>query len=217
MKWYTAIGKKVNHYDGKFHVRNHRYEEKVLSGMEIFLWTSLLWSFTEESDIYDRMKKLLHLTFPEEERKEADIEEFRYCFRRLCIRGLVIACEGDTKKAAAAELIGKATVELTNACFHDRYINFLVSVVHGNGFCFSLRIFKKNPLEKQHKKLLERMKQQGEIGVYMEEMQIEERRAGQNAFWICERQKEFLDIVTELYRMKIIMIRTVKRGGAFEE
>ena len=217
MKWYTAVGIKVNHYDGKFHVRNHKYEEKVLCGMEIFLWTSLLWAFTEESGIYIRIKYLLDFTFPDGNRKEVDVEEFKYCLRRLCMRGLITACEGDTKEEAAAELMRKATVELTNASFHDRYISFLTSLVHGNGFRFSLKAFKKKPLEKSHRKLLERLKEQGEIVLYLEEIQAEGTEYGQNAFGVCERQKEFLHIIMELYKKKIITIRTVERGGAFEE
>lgn len=61
---------------------------KILSGMEIQIWTSLLWAICEESEIYERVQGLMKLAFGVEERREADREEFRYCFRRLENRGL---------------------------------------------------------------------------------------------------------------------------------
>lgn len=215
MKWYTAIGIKENRNDRKFHVKVGKYEDKVLAGMEIFLWTSLLWVFAEENEIFGRMTKLLQLSLPE--KKEIDLEEYKYCFRRLCTRGLVISCEGDTKESAAEELLRVAAVELTTPNFHDRYIQFLTSVVHGNTIRFSSRAFKRKPLEKRYKKLLERMKKQGDISFYIEEIQVEGRNLGQDTGEICGRQKSFLEIVMELYREKIITIRAINRGGAFEE
>lgn len=214
--WYTAIGIKVNCYDRKFHVKVGKYEDKVLAGMEIFLWTSLLWAFVEEKEILGRMMNLLQLSLPE--KKEIDQEEYKYCFRRLCTRGLVIPCEGDTKESATEELLRMAAVELTTKNFHDRYIQFLTSVVHGNTIHFSFRAFKRKPLEKRHKELLARIKKQGVLSFYIAEIQAEGRNSGHDTGEICGRQKAFLEIVMELYREKIISIRAINgEGGAFEE
>ena len=81
MKWYTAIGVKCSGADGRFYVKTGQ-EEKILSGMEIQIWTSLLWAICEESEIYERVQGLMKLAFGVEERREADREEFRYCFRQ---------------------------------------------------------------------------------------------------------------------------------------
>ena len=54
MRWYTAVGVKMEHLGGLFCVQVGT-ENKILSGMEIFIWNALLWSFVEETQIYGRM------------------------------------------------------------------------------------------------------------------------------------------------------------------
>ena len=44
MRWYTAVGVKMEHLGGLFCVQVGT-ENKILSGMEIFIWNALLWSF----------------------------------------------------------------------------------------------------------------------------------------------------------------------------
>lgn len=50
MKWYTAIGVKKSGMDGRFCVAVMK-EEKVLTGMEIEIWSAMLWAFCEEQDV----------------------------------------------------------------------------------------------------------------------------------------------------------------------
>lgn len=64
MRWYTAVGVKMEHPGGLFCVQVGT-ENKILSGMEIFIWNALLWSFVEETQIYGRMVQLLKAVFPE--------------------------------------------------------------------------------------------------------------------------------------------------------
>lgn len=83
MKWYTAVGVKRDGVDGRFYVRCAS-EEKILTGMEIQIWSALLWSFCEEKDIFGRMVGLLHLAFGKDGAgQRADEGEFWYCLRRL--------------------------------------------------------------------------------------------------------------------------------------
>ena len=100
MKWYTAIGIKKNTGKREFCVQVGK-EEKVLTGMEIYIWTALLWAFCEEEAIYGRVEKFLRITFGEEEAEQRICrEEYAFGFRRLCIRGLIVYCEGENAEEA---------------------------------------------------------------------------------------------------------------------
>ena len=63
MRWYTAVGVKMDQPGGSFCVQVGA-EKKILSGMEIYIWNALLWSFVEETQIYERMVQLLKAVFP---------------------------------------------------------------------------------------------------------------------------------------------------------
>lgn len=49
---------------GRLILRSGWGGEKILSGMEIYIWNALLWSFVEETQIYERMVQLLKAVFP---------------------------------------------------------------------------------------------------------------------------------------------------------
>ena len=127
MKWYTAIGVKCSGADGRFYVKTGQ-EEKILSGMEIQIWTSLLWAICEESEIYERVQGLMKLAFGVEERREADREEFRYCFRRLENRGLICPCEGKTAEEAALSLMRRVTMVRVRITTAERFKLFCNSL-----------------------------------------------------------------------------------------
>ncbi len=93
-----GCGGKMEHPGGLFCVQVGT-ENKILSGMEIFIWNSLLWSFVEETQIYGRMVQLLKAVFPEKDLDgKTGKDEFNFCFRRLITRGLIIFCECETEK-----------------------------------------------------------------------------------------------------------------------
>lgn len=213
-KWYTAVGAKAVYGDGKFYVRVGR-EEKVLSGMEMYLWTSLLWAFTPKEGIRARMEKLLQIAF-KGEHKGADPEEFGYCFRRLCTRGLLAWCEGETAREAEERFFQAAEVEIRQESFADRFALFLNSMGNGNGIGFSLRAFRKNPLEKKCPELLGSLKKQGLIPKHLEDIQKKTMESGQGDQEAMALQEAFLVSVAGLYRGKLLVVRAVRREGQFE-
>ena len=92
---------KLESRDGAFRVRAGR-DTKNLLGVECYVWNTLLWSFTQEAEIYERMVWLLKLTFPgQPEKTDIDREEFQLCLRRLLTRGLVACREAETMEGAA--------------------------------------------------------------------------------------------------------------------
>ena len=83
MKWYTAIGCKMEDDEGRLLVKIDG-QEKVLTEMEGMLWAALTWSLCAENRIYSQMYRVLCLTFGEEYATEwADEEDFLFCLRRL--------------------------------------------------------------------------------------------------------------------------------------
>ena len=88
MRWYTAVGVKMESAGGAFLVRVGE-DTKNLLGVECYVWNTLLWTFAEETKIYGRMVRLLELSFPgQPEKTDIDQEEFSLCLRRLLARGL---------------------------------------------------------------------------------------------------------------------------------
>ena len=62
MKWYTAIGCKMEDDEGRLLVKIDG-QEKVLTEMEGMLWAALTWSLCAENRIYSQMYRYyaLHL------------------------------------------------------------------------------------------------------------------------------------------------------------
>ena len=194
-KWYTSIGRKTGHGDGKFYVRIGT-EEKVLIGLEIYLWSSMLWCFTLEENIYDRLQKLLRITFPNDTTKLFDVEGYQYCFRRLCNRGLVVMAEGENEEVAKASLFRTAIVETQTVTLCERFNMFWTSLENGNGIRFSLGAFHKPSISDQEQGLLRCLQRCGEIEQFVEKMQ--------------DKDKEiFLRCVAALYKKKLLLIQKV--------
>lgn len=209
--WYTAIGIKTGHRDGKFYVRIGQ-EEKILTKMEIYLWSSMLWFFSLEENIYDRMINLIRLTIPE--RLTVEKEEFRFCFRRLCTRGLIVWTEGENEEEAKDKLFRFATVELQSVTLFDRVNMFLASVTRGNGIRLSLQAFHKVSLDRTEQRLLDCLQEQGKISKYLEDIQIQGKDYDQSNIKIGDMQEEFIYNVSKLYKKKLLVIQMVQKGGA---
>ena len=64
MKWYTAIGCKMEDDEGRLLVKIGG-QEKVLTEMEAMLWAALTWSLCAENKIYSQMYRVLCITFGE--------------------------------------------------------------------------------------------------------------------------------------------------------
>ena len=100
MKWYTAIGCKMEDDEGRLLVKVGG-QEKVLTEMEAMLWAALTWSLCAENKIYSQMYRVLCITFGEAHATEwVDEEDFLFCLRRLKKRGLVAECDGESKEEA---------------------------------------------------------------------------------------------------------------------
>lgn len=134
MRWYTAVGVKMEHPGGLFCVQVGT-ENKILSGMEIFIWNALLWSFVEETQIYGRMVQLLKAVFPEKDLDgKTGKDEFNFCFRRLITRGLITFCECETEKEAAENLLQNAIVARVMRNSGERFLMFCESFACGTPF-----------------------------------------------------------------------------------
>ena len=168
MRWYTAVGVKMEHLGGLFCVQVGT-ENKILSGMEIFIWNALLWSFVEETQIYGRMVQLLKAVFPEKDLDgKTGKDEFNFCFRRLITRGLIIFCECETEKEAAENLLQNAIVARVMRNSGERFLMFCESFACGTPFWKALRVFKKEPMEERYRQFLLKIEKCGEVRYYLE-------------------------------------------------
>lgn len=222
MKWYTAVGVKRDGLDGRFHVRCAS-EEKILAGMEIQIWSALLWSFCEEQDIFGRMMGLLGLAFgPEEAHKRADEGEFWYCLRRLETRGLVASCEAGTPEEAAQELIRRGTMVRARRSWQEKLQLFWNSLGMGKGIRFSLRAFREEELSSEEETLLVSLEEEGRIASHLGRLaaqagQVAVLVEGEDPGFVRSVQREFLMGVIALYKRKQLLIESIKKEGFFEE
>lgn len=193
MKWYTAVGVKLESRDGTFLVRAGR-DTKNLLGVECYVWNTLLWSFVQEAEIYERMVRLLKLAFPgQPEKTDIDREEFLLCLRRLLTRGLVACLENETMEGAAETFLKAANVACVGRTWGERFLSFCESAADGGTFRDSVRVFQKNPLEKEHRQLLKTI-----------------RGSGKEGFSLEESKGELLCTVLKLYKGKLLFIQSVK-------
>ena len=196
MKWYTAVGVKLESADGAFCVRTGSGVKNLL-GAECYVWNTLLWSFVEESEIYGRMAWLLKLSFPKQpEKTKISREEFAYCLRRLLTRGLAVCREDETTEGAAEALLKAAEVACVGRTWGERFLLFCGYAAEGMPLRYSLQAFQKLPEEKTHKHLLRDIRGKGTAGFSMKEIGEEQRGA-----------------VLELYRKKLLFIQSVKEGS----
>lgn len=218
MKWYTAIGIKINSGKKEFCVQVGE-REKVLRGMEIYIWTALLWAFCEQEAVYERMKKLLQITFGENEAKRKICqEEYDFCFRRLCIRGLIVCCESEKMEDAAICLMKAAVLKPSQIRKGEQIKNFWDSLKIGRGLRFSLKAFHKQNLEDNERQLLEKIEKCGNVAMHLETI-----RSKPCYNWLLPgdpevlkefreiMQKEFLADVLALYGKKLVSISYVGR------
>lgn len=221
MKWYTAIGVKRNSADRRFCVRCGT-EEKILTGMEIQIWSTLLWAFCEEKDIFGRMMGLLSLAFGEAEaQKKATEGEFQYCLRRLETRGLIASCEGETAEDAVEGLIRRATMVRGECSRQEKMRLFLNSMKMGKGLRFSLRAFARTTLTEEEENLLKRLDEDGRIDIHLRQLenkadQVAALVAGDDTKFSKSVQQEFLADVIALYGRKQLMIESIRREELFE-
>ena len=133
MKWYTAIGCKMEDDEGRLLVKIGG-QEKVLTEMEAMLWAALTWSLCAENKIYSQMYRVLCITFGEAHATEwADEEDFLFCLRRLKKRGLVAECDGESKEEALWLLLSKSVVVPVTDSFSERLGAFADDLALGKG------------------------------------------------------------------------------------
>jgi hypothetical protein len=195
MKWYTAVGVKMESTSGTFLVRVGKATKNLL-GVECYVWNTLLWSFVEETKIYGRMAGLLQLTFPgQPEKTDIDQEEFSLCLRRLLARGLVVCQENETMEGAGEMFLKGAHVACVGRTWGDRFLLFCESIADGNTFRESVRVFQKRTLEKAYEQLLRDI-----------------RGSGKEGFVLEGAERERLQAVLELYISKLLFIQSIKEG-----
>ncbi|WP_373213609.1 hypothetical protein [Ruminococcus sp. 5_1_39BFAA] len=221
MKWYTAIGVKNDRADGRFSVRSAA-EEKILTGMEIQIWSALLWAFCEEKDIYGRLKGLLRIAFGEEEaQKKADEGEFWYCLRRLEVRGLIASWEGETVQDAAEGMMRRVTMVRAKYTRAEQWRFFLNSLMMGKGLRFSMRAFRKAQLTEKEEGLLHRLEADGRIASHLKELEDKAKQVavlvdGGDTKFPQSVQREFLADVIALYGRKQLMIESIRKEEYFD-
>lgn len=214
MKWYTAIGIKKENADGRFCVRGNA-EEKILTGMEIQIWSALLWVFCEEQEIFRRVKSILLIAFGEDKtRQRINEAEFTYCLRRLERRGLVASCEAETIEAAVERMVRGMTMAPRDN--ENRLRLFLNSISLGKGIRFSMRAFQKEELTGKERQLLECLKKDGNIDRYLK--RLSEQAAQFNLIFKEsdntleeDAQRDFLADVVSLYGKKQLVIESIQK------
>lgn len=203
MKWYTAIGVKKSTRDGRFCVRIME-EEKILTGMETEIWSTLLWAFCEEHEIQSRVESLLRIAFGESAKKLEEAE-FLYCLRRLERRGLIAAAEGEYAQAAIERLIGSGNVVCVSYRFIQRIPVFLNSMSMGKGLRFSMRAFKKEILTQQEENLLKILEAEGSIQKHLQHLEDQEKK------------QEFLKSIYTLYTRKQVLFQNMEKEVLIEK
>lgn len=195
MRWYTAVGVKIQQPGEPFCVQVGM-EKKLLSGMEIYIWNALLWSFVEETQIYERMVQLLKAAFPGKDlERKTEKEEFNFCFRRLAGRGLIAFRECKTQKEAAERMLENAMVERVKRSGGERFLMFCETLACGTPFFKAFRVFRKEPLEQAYRSFLLEIQKCGEVKHYLKS---------------AEKPHELLEILHILHQKRILFIRSVK-------
>ena len=202
MKWYTAIGCKMEDDEGRLLVKIDG-QEKVLTEMEGMLWAALTWSLCAENRIYSQMYRVLCLTFGEEYATEwADEEDFLFCLRRLKKRGLVAECDGTDS-------------------FSERLGAFADDLALGKGLKIALRAFKRPVFTYEERMVLQQLAGGGYIPYHLAELT---RQAGAVPLSVEERKivqkqvlQEFMQILVSLFKKKQFVISCIQEGGLLEE
>lgn len=221
MRWYTAIGVKKDGADGRFYVRCAS-EEKILTGMEIQIWSTLLWSFCEEKDILGRMIGLVQLAFGTDGAAgRVDEGEFWYCLRRLETRGLAASCEAETSEEAARELIRRVTMVRARRSRQEKLQLFWGSLGMGRGLKFSLRAFREAEVSQEEENLLIRLEREGRIDCHLRQLEVQAGHVaslveGEDPGFAKNMQQEFLTGVIALYNKKHLLIESIRKEEFFE-
>lgn len=216
MKLYTAIGIRKN-TDGKRFSVCVGEEEKILEGMEIYIWSSLLWTFCEEEKVYMRMEKMVQMALGDEKAKQkVSREEYAFCLQRLCVRGLVACSEGADTEDAVVRLMRLAVMMPSRITFGERFRAFREGMKRGRGLRFSIRAFRKEPLNRREQELLGQIRQTGDIACYLKELH---KQVDKNSFFSRDAamrdrmqeivQKDFVASVVMLYGKKLLNIRSM--------
>ena len=221
MKWYTAIGCKMEDDEGRLLVKIDG-QEKVLTEMEGMLWAALTWSLCAENRIYSQMYRVLCLTFGEEYATEwADEEDFLFCLRRLKKRGLVAECDGASKEEALWFLLSKSVVSPARDSFFERLGAFADDLALGKGLKIALRAFKSPVLTYEERMVLQQIAGNGYVPYHLAELtrqagavplSVEERKNVQN-----QALQKFMQILVFLFKKKQFVISCIKEGGLLEE
>mgnify|MGYP000636014248 FL=1 len=221
MKWYTAIGCKMEDDEGRLLVKIDG-QEKVLTEMEGMLWAALTWSLCAENRIYSQMYRVLSLTFGEEYATEwADEEDFLFCLRRLKKRGLVAECDGASKEEALWFLLSKSVVSPARDSFFERLGAFADDLALGKGLKIALRAFKSPVLTYEERMVLQQIAGNGYVPYHLAELtrqagavplSVEERKNVQN-----QALQKFMQILVFLFKKKQFVISCIKEGGLLEE
>ena len=221
MKWYTAIGCKMEDDEGRLLVKIDG-QEKVLTEMEGMLWAALTWSLCAENRIYSQMYRVLCLTFGEEYATEwADEEDFLFCLRRLKKRGLVAECDGASKEEALWFLLSKSVVSPARNSLFERLGIFADDLALGKGLKIALRAFKSPVLTYEERMVLQQIAGNGYVPYHLAELT---RQAGVVPLSVEERKKvqnqalqKFMQILVFLFKKKQFVISCIKEGGLLEE
>ena len=109
--------------------------------MEIQIWSTLLWAFCEEKDIFGRMMGLLSLAFGEAEaQKKATEGEFQYCCAGWKQKDLSLRARETAEDAAmAASVLHNSAWEMQqagkNAAVFEQHENGKGALLFTAGFC----------------------------------------------------------------------------------
>lgn len=221
MKWYTAIGCKMEDDEGRLLVKIGG-QEKVLTEMEAMLWAALTWSLCAENKIYSQMYRVLCITFGEAHATEwADEEDFLFCLRRLKKRGLVAECEGENKEEALQFLLSKSVVAPVVDSFSGRVREFAENLALGKGIKAAMRALKKPVFTYEELRVLQQISRNGYIPDHLASLN---EQAGNVLLSAEEKKKvqdqvgvEFMQILISLYQKKQFVISYIKEGGFLEE
>ena len=221
MKWYTAIGCKMEDDEGRLLVKIDG-QEKVLTEMEGMLWAALTWILCAENRIYSQMYRVLCLTFGEEYATEwADEEDFLFCLRRLKKRGLVAECDGESKEEALWLLLSKSVISPVTDSFSERLGAFADDLALGKGLKIALRAFKRPVFTYEERMVLQQLAGGGYIPYHLAELT---RQAGAVPLSVEERKivqkqvlQEFMQILVSLFKKKQFVISCIQEGGLLEE
>ncbi|MFR6507941.1 MAG: hypothetical protein ACLUPF_00620 [Dorea sp.] len=170
MKWYTAIGCKMEDDEGRLLVKIGG-RKRCSQRWKLCCGRPLPGASVRKIKFIPRctVSYVLHLG-KQHATEWADEEDFLFCLRRLKKRGLVAECDGESKEEALWLLLSKSVVVPVTDSFSERLGAFADDLALGKGLKIALRAFKRPVFTYEERMVLQQLAGGGYIPYHLAEL-----------------------------------------------